>query len=289
MRQGRSLAHGHTNPEPGFRHNGCNRFGDLLVGTVNIQRHVKAIGKARLGQKRLGLFNVVLVGRQVFVLAESIGTENAVGQRRVAVQDLVNHQFAIKRMGQCVAHPDVGKWSGLVVQRDIAGARAVHRHHLGIRICFDLSDIVRRQLVDDVHLTGQQGGDARGIFRDDLKDHAIHAGLADRRDICRTAIVAIIALHDDALALTPLNQLEWARTVDVICHGGIADGFDMGLRDHFLKWQHRRKDRPGRFKLDAEDQIVDDFDIGDPAPKGSGAGSSDRPWRSLLSGDQSRT
>ena len=113
----------------------------------------------------------------------------------------------------------------------------------------------------------QQRGDARRGFGDHLKDRALDAGRPHGLDARCAAVIVVIALHDDGIALAPLDQLEGAGAVFLRRDAFRPDRLDEVLGHDLLERQHRRKQGPGLGQGQAHGVAVDDFHPGERAEK----------------------
>jgi hypothetical protein len=182
-----------------------------------MQRQMKALGIAGLGQQLLRAIRIKRLGLDVRIMAEHAWTSDLTGGDRDAIHETPSQRIAVDRLGDRLTHTSVAQRIGkrrlaIIVGhewRNVATAVEREQHnalagahddvHLGVRL--QAADVGRRHIVDHVHFVVEQSRDARRACADHPKNHPI--------PIRRLPPVVGVAFQYDLAALDPIAQLVW--------------------------------------------------------------------------------
>jgi len=174
-----------------------------------VQGDAEALREARLRQQAARPLGVRPLGRQVRHVGEDARREELRGGRGRALHHALGDGGAVDGHGQRPAHPHVtqrvaldgpalvvgdegGSALARVVERQVDDAQARHLAHLHALVLAQPRQVGGRDLVDELHIAGQQRGGARAVVDDHAVGHALPVRLL--------APVALVALELDAVA-----------------------------------------------------------------------------------------
>ena len=229
--------------------------------------HLETVRITGLGQQGLGAFWIIGLGLQVRVLAEHAFDRRLTGRLCLLFHHAFDDRFAVDRLGKRLA--DFPLVQRIMVEiravvllderRPVALAVDVEIDHpvrqatdnLDLRFLGQPRDVGRRNLVDDVHVAVEQGGNPGRTGFDDLVGDLVPMRLG--------APVVGIALKHDPVARNPFDKLVGSGAdhalAGVVIFGLVA--FAMLLRNDWGRRQVVGQQRIRALGHDMDRVVVD--------------------------------